>query len=232
MTDEVYTLMETNRERAITKNSAFRRVTNKKPKSASYGVEGKTAQELALLNGPLMSYDMKKFYTREDFMAMPADIREHYIKCLIDRYEISYQVISTDQFGMEKGWLLEYLKRKNSSYKSIRKRGNHFSKAGTQRYLEDLAAAMGGSADEKEPEPSEQIAKEPVAEIEQKPVDKYDVMTNPTAKEEQIPTMQANVRSAVFEMDGLDDGVFEMIRRIFGDNNISVKIEVTSKGAA
>lgn len=241
MTDEEFTLMETNRERAIVKNSAFRRVTNKRPKSGNYGVEWKSEKELAKLNGPVVSYDPKKFYNWEEFKALPREWQEDYVKRLIDRYCVSYSTIAIEQFGVKRNRLSDWLIQHNPDYKCLRTRGQTSSAAGKKKYLDDLAAALCGAdatvesgKDEEKAEQEVEIEQEAAVEPEAEKADSYETMAAVEADELAVPALAEEkvsgipaMRRASFEMNGLDEGALDVIRKMFGGLPITVRIEVS-----
>lgn len=93
MTDEKFTLVETNRERANIARSA--RYTNRKGKgSVKIGVEYKTEKELQALNGEVKSYDLSKALSYEEFKALPDDLKNEYFHALYEKHGASDHGIS------------------------------------------------------------------------------------------------------------------------------------------
>lgn len=85
MTDEKFTLVETNRERANIARSA--RYTNRKGKgSVKIGVEYRTEKELQALNGEVKSYDLSKPMSFQEFKTMPEDLQGEYMHALYEKH--------------------------------------------------------------------------------------------------------------------------------------------------
>lgn len=141
MTDEVYTMVETNKERAQMKTGAAHRVNGSKSKNGgNFGVEYKTKKELDAMNGPVAEYNMKTFYNWQEFKAMPLDIQEEYITKLMNRYEIGCKTISINQFGMSKNALFNHLTKYGIGKSLPDRRKYPESKSGKSKYLSDLDA--------------------------------------------------------------------------------------------
>ena len=88
MTDEKFTLVETNRERANIARSA--RYTNRKGKgSVKIGVEYKTEKELQALNGEVKSYDLSKVLSYKEFKDLPDDLKNEYFHALYEKHGAS-----------------------------------------------------------------------------------------------------------------------------------------------
>lgn len=93
MTDEKFTLVETNRERANIARSA--RYTNRKGKgSVKIGVEYRTEKELQALNGEVKSYDLSKAFSYEEFKELPDDLKNEYFHALYEKHGASDHGIS------------------------------------------------------------------------------------------------------------------------------------------
>lgn len=141
MTDEVFTMVETNKERAQMKTGAAHRVNGSKSKNGgNFGVEYKTKKELDAMNGPVAEYNMKTFYNWQEFKAMPLDIQEEYITKLMNRYEIGCKTISINQFAMSKNALFNHLAEHGIGKNLPDRRKYPESKSGKSKYLSDLDA--------------------------------------------------------------------------------------------
>lgn len=93
MTDEKFTLVETNRERANIARSA--RYVNRKGKgSVKIGVEYKTEKELQALNGEVKSYDLSKAMDYREFKDLPDDLKNEYFHALYEKHGASDRGIS------------------------------------------------------------------------------------------------------------------------------------------
>lgn len=206
MTDEAYTLMQTNRERAIVKRSAANKVCGAKTHYAgSFGVEGKSAKQLAAMNGPVMSMDPRKFYTWKEFKALAPNLQIEYLEKLVFRYNIGLEVIAKEQFGLTNGSaLMKHMTRHiDLNYKSPNKPGFRSSKAGKEKYLNDMTEAWCPAPAE-EPAPELPETTETKTETTVEETNAMDTMTNPAPETSAAPEMPAADIHMNIHMNGLD----------------------------
>lgn len=113
MTNEAYTLMETNRDRAIVRRSARYKKGGSKSKKCTLGHEYKSKKELDKMNGEVKSWKMTDFYSWQEFKQMPEDIQVEYINHLLDTYKIGITAIGPNLFHISKVSLERYLANRN-----------------------------------------------------------------------------------------------------------------------
>lgn len=207
MTDEAYTLMETNRERAIVKNNAFKRVTGRHTNGGSFGVEGKSQAELTAMNGPVMSMDPRKFYTWKEFKALAPNLQIEYLEKLVFRYNIGLASIATEQFGLSScASLVKHMTRNiDPNYKSPNRLGFKPSKAGREKYLNDMAEAWcPAPVEEPTPELPETTETKTETPVEETNAAMDTTMTNPAPETSTAPEMPAADIHMNIQMNGLD----------------------------
>lgn len=241
MTDEAYTLMETNRDRAIVKNSAFKRVTGRHTNGGSFGVEGKSQAELAAMNGPVMSMDPRKFYTWKEFKALAPNLQIEYLEKLIYRYNIRLEVIAKEQFGLNNSSaLMKHMTRHiDQNYKSPNKSGFKSSKAGREKFLNNMAEAWCTSpVEEHVPDMPETTATKTETTVEE--TNAMDTMTNPAPETSAAPETPAADIHMNIHMNGLDMNLLshlaEMLRNypnipiniVIGGGNIVIGGEMNN----
>lgn len=90
MTDERYTLAQTNRERKTTARSASHRVNGSKSKRCTLPSDTLTPAQIRKLSGPVLTYSMDRPYTLAELKGWPADLRHEYMQSLLDRYQPSH----------------------------------------------------------------------------------------------------------------------------------------------
>lgn len=83
MTDESYTLSQTNRERKTIARSAAHRVNGSKSKRCTLPSDSLTQAQLKKLSGPVITYDMDKPHTWAELKLWPDDLRSEYITKLL-----------------------------------------------------------------------------------------------------------------------------------------------------
>lgn len=119
----------------------------------------RTKKELAAMNGEVKTYKEKPFYTREEFVELPEDLRLKWVNSIINRYCVGRTSVARIIFG-QKDFLdtrvdLQYVNK-----------GPHGAGAakGNKKLTEDFLAFKNGlkMADkQREPEAAELQAKEP-----------------------------------------------------------------------
>jgi len=83
MTDEAYTLQETNRERAIVKKSAAHRKGGARSKRCSLPSDGMTRRQWERRNGEVITYNLSKPMTYAQYKTVPSYEKGNYLrKCL------------------------------------------------------------------------------------------------------------------------------------------------------
>lgn len=229
MTDEAYTLMQTNRERAIMKRSAANRVSGAKTHYAgSFGVEGKSTKQLASMNGPVMSMDPRKFYTWKEFKALSPNLQIEYLEKMVYRYNIGLEAIAKEQFGLNNSSaLMKHMTRHiDPNYKSPNKSGFKSSKAGREKYLNDMAEAWCTSPVEEHvsdmPETTATKTETPAKET-----NAMDTLTNPVLETFAEPETPAADIHMNIHMNGLDMNLLSHLAEMLRNYpNIPVNIVI------
>ena len=96
------------------------------------------------MNGEVISFDPRKFYTWQEFKALPDEYQLKYVNSLINRYNVGVSNISVEVFGLSRAALFFHLDRKGL-LQYVNKGGNpHDSKrtvAGRKKLVADVEAA-------------------------------------------------------------------------------------------
>ena len=236
MTNEAYTLMETNRDRAIVRRSARYKKGGSRSKKCTLGHEYKTEKELNKMNGECLSWKLTKFYTWEEFKEMPEDIQVEYINYLIDTYGIGLSSIEREVFDCAGGTLRNHLKKRGLINK-IRER-----KAGGSTNRKNLVWFKQMIAEERNPKIEEAPKDEPVngevcdvyipdpimrniekvTKIEEEPVEipKYEPIEQPF---QQVSTMAF---STEYISNKIDRNMLDTIEHMFKGKKLRVSISV------
>lgn len=113
MTNEAFCFESTNRELAILKRSAAHKRNGSKSKSCRLEVDKMSQKQIAKQHGPVESWKLTDFYTWEDFLKMPNDIKIEYINRLISTYRVGLFAISEILFKKPSQSLYRWFYRNN-----------------------------------------------------------------------------------------------------------------------
>lgn len=111
MNDAEYLFKQTSKERAI----IARGDKHKKRQGGRYvrlPSDHLTRKEREAMNGELLTFDTKKFYSWDEFKKFPDDLQLRYLNSLISRYGVGLQTISTEIFKMNKTATAEFVRKK------------------------------------------------------------------------------------------------------------------------
>ena len=108
MSDEEFMFHKDVLEKKSTGRSAYC-----KGKSGRRGLSNgyKTDKELAKMNSEIVTYDLKHFYTYEEFKKMPKDIQVEYLQKLTDTWHVGSAAISAVLFELNRTALDQHLKK-------------------------------------------------------------------------------------------------------------------------
>jgi len=84
MTDEAYTMHETNRERAIVRRSAAHRKCGAKSKACSLPSDGMTRRQWERRNGEVITYNLSKPMTYVEYKRIPEYEKGNYLRNCLD----------------------------------------------------------------------------------------------------------------------------------------------------
>lgn len=217
MTDERYIYNQDIREKKIIGYGAKHKKNGSKSKKCSLPSDFLTRKEKAKLNGECKSWDMKKFYTWDEFKQMPDDIALHYINGLVNRYGIGLRTIESEVFNLSANVLRNYMIRKDL-FKFINKgsTGSAGVKA-KKRLLSD----MEKSSKNEESVVEEMSSKESIVEEmpdDEKVNEPYESSLN-----------KADIQCVSMDLNGFDDGIWNYFKEYFKDQNIIVHISIQTK---
>lgn len=119
----------------------------------------RTKKELAAMNGEVKTYKEKPFYTREEFVELPEDLRIKWVNSIINRYGVGRTSVARIIFG-QKDFLDSHV---DLQYVNKGPRG-HGAVKGNNKLTADFLAFKNGqnsAAAQREPEAAELQAQEP-----------------------------------------------------------------------
>lgn len=122
MKDEEFIFRQEVREKKRIGAGAFHKKNGSKSKKCTLPSDRLTRKEKEKLNGECKSWNLKTFYSWDEFKSMPSDIQLEYVNSLINRYDCGLTTISkilfekapsTLSFHMKYHGLLDYVNNKN-----------------------------------------------------------------------------------------------------------------------
>lgn len=215
MTDLQYVYQSDIREKKSIGRGAFHKKCGSKSKKCTLPSDYLTRKEKAKLNSECKTYDMRKFYTYEEFKRFPDDIRLQYVNSLINRYNIGLGTIAERVFHVSNAALRKNLEKSNLlNFVNKSSKGSAVTK-GTNQLLVDMGLAVEEVADA--PESNDRGIQNP------------DAMTE--AVEYPIETrVFANFHSMRIEMNDWDSDILDFLRTRFagGDYHITITVDKDS----
>lgn len=142
VSDEEYIFYQDIKEKKAAGRGVFHRKCGSKSKKCTLPHERLTKKELAAMNGEVMSYDPRAWYTWKEFKKLTMEWQVNYVNSLITRYNCSCSGICQYIFGINRTTLSNYFK-KVGQLEFINNRDAHWrtTAAGDQKLKEDVEAA-------------------------------------------------------------------------------------------
>lgn len=176
MSDEEFIYRQDIKEKKMTGRGAFHKKGGSKSKKCNFPSDYMTRKEKQALNGEVFSYDPRKWYSWEEFKAMPIEYQIKYINSLLTRYNCSFAAIAKHVFQISGVGLRNHFTRQkqlqyiNMPAKSIGKA----LQAGNEKLREDIEKALQSNQDKEIQNESEETT-EPT--LEEKVADAIDTVT-------------------------------------------------------
>lgn len=226
MTDIQYVYQSDIHEKKSTGRGVFHKKNGSKSKKCTMPSDYLSIKEKMGMSGECKTYNMRKFYTYEEFKQFPDDIQLQYLNSLINRYDVTIAAIADELFHITPAGLYKYL-RKHELLKYINKAPNGKSAMA----LRGRARLM--SAIEKANTHVEETILEPEVETYSiKVVESESIVEAPEhALEEPFePKVFANFRSMRIEMNDWDSDILDFLRTRFagGDYHITITVDKDS----
>lgn len=112
MTDEAFVFNQTVRERKVTGYGAYHK-KRRGGRTIRFPSDNLSRREKQQMNGEVVSFDPRKFYTAEEFSMLPPEHKATLINGYIDKYDVGLSNISKIVFEKSKCWLYKELEREN-----------------------------------------------------------------------------------------------------------------------
>lgn len=225
LSDEEYVYRQDIKEKKSAGRGAFHKKNGSKSKRCKFPSDYLTKKEKMAMNGECVSYDMKKFYTYEEFKTFPDDIQLKYINGLINRYNVTVSAIAEEVFHITPTGFFKHLRKKDLT-QYINKAPNGKSSIAVEGRARLMIAIEDANKPKEEVVP-EPVIEEPIPESE--PAIKG-VTPEPVVEEPTEPKVFANFHSMRVEMNDWDSDILDFLRTRFagGDYHITITVDKDS----
>lgn len=231
MTDLQYVYQSDIREKKSTGLGIFHKKNGSKSKKCTLPSDYLTRKEKMAMSGECKTYDMRKFYTYEEFKQFPDDIQLQYLNSLINRYDVTIAAIADELFHITQTGLYKYL-RKHELLQYINKAPNGKSAMALQGRARLMSAIEKANNPVEEPIPEPEVETPPVEVVESEPIVEAPPIEDPEpALEERFESkVFANFRSMRIEMNDWDSDILDFLRMRFagGDYHITITVDKDS----
>ena len=244
MTDEEYVFHQDVRQKKRISYGAFHKKNGARSKKCNFPSDYMTKKELLKMNSEPITYDLKKFYTYEEFKKFPNDIAAQYIQRLTDTYHVGSNAIGTHLFGLYAGCLETYL-RAHLIYDRIK--WNGFTGAKARVYVAQFKHDIELAREDTE---IVEVVEEPKAET---PIDisVEEQKEEPVAAKEEIQTRrrhsgtytskepeecpipkpkQGRILKTSMIFDGFDMETFLFLSKRYEGQDIIVELNIRERG--
>ena len=246
MTDEEFMFHQEVRQKKTTSYGAFHKKNGARSKKCNFPHDYLTKKELLKMNSEPITYDLKKFYSYEEFKKFPKDIAIAYLQRITDTYHIGVRSIATIMFDVSFSTLDTYL-RNHLIYDNVK--WNSFSGRKGATYSAQLRHDVEESRKAETPKPVEEPAEETVVElpvdisieepavevIEEKPKSNKRRSGTYTNKKVEEPEVQKSKQSKILKtsmiFDGFDLETFLFLSKRYEGQDIVVELNIHERGS-
>lgn len=226
LSDEEYVFRQDIREKKSTGRGVFHKKNGSKSKKCTLPSDYMTRKEKMAMSGECKTYDMRKFYTYEEFKQFPDDIRLQYLNSLINRYDVTIAAIADELFHITPTGLYKYL-RKHELLQYINKAPNGKSAMALQGRARLMSAIEKANNPIEEPILEPEVVTPTIEPImEAPPIEDPE----PALEEPFEPKVFANFRSMRVETNDWDSDILDFLRTRFagGDYHITITVDKDS----
>ena len=231
MTDEEYLFHQDVKQKKKISYGAFHKVNGSRSKKCNFPSDYMTKKEILKMNSEPITYDLKKFYTYEEFKQMPKEIATEYIQRLTDTYHVGVRTISSVLFGLGESTFAHHL-RTRLIYDSIKWNSFSGSKgaAYAAQFKRDIEAAKTETKIEVEQNKNDISADVDVKQVE--PEKKVSKKKDSMASENEtiyISKHQPKIVNAEITFDGFDLETFLFLAKKYEGKEVAVKLSISGK---
>ncbi len=229
MTDLQYVYKQDIREKKSTGRGAFHKKCGSKSKKCTLPSDYLTRKEKMAMSGECKTYDMRKFYTYEEFKQFPDDIRLQYLNSLINRYDVTIAAIADELFHITPTGLYKYL-RKHELLQYINKTPNGKSAMALQGRARLMSAIEKANNPAEEPIPEPEVETPPVEVAEPEPI----VEASPVEVAVPEPIIAekktlSDIRHVAIDLNGFDDDLWNFFKGCFKNQEVSIHMSIQVK---
>ncbi len=229
MTDLQYVYKQDIREKKSTGRGAFHKKCGSKSKKCTLPSDYLTRKEKMAMSGECKTYDMRKFYTYEEFKQFPDDIKLQYLNSLINRYDVTIAAIADELFHITPTGLYKYL-RKHELLQYINKTPNGKSAMALQGRARLMSAIEKANNPAEEPIPEPEVETPPVEVAEPEPI----VEASPVEVAVPEPIIAekktlSDIRHVAIDLNGFDDDLWNFFKGCFKNQEVSIHMSIQVK---
>jgi len=242
MKDEEFIFRQEVREKKRIGAGAFHKKNGSKSKKCTLPSDRLTRKEKEKLNGECKSWNLKAFYSWDEFKCMPDDIQLEYVNSLINRYDCGLTTISKVLFGkapstlsfhMKSHGLLEFVNNKNRVSTKGSERLEQAIKEAKEapkplEYQHSDTTPVAKVESVQETDQGLEIKATPILN-ENPDVQKFIQMaTNTLPEPPEHLTPATTISDFLIRMDRFDDDIWEFIKGLyFMEDDLQITISVT-----
>lgn len=204
MTDERYVYVQDIREKKSAGYGAFHKKNGSKSKKCNFPSDYLSRKEKNKMNGSIITLNLSKFYTWDEFKNMSPDFQVEYLQYIADKYKAGNETIAIEVFGITGPSLRTYLV-KHGIDKKIEFKAVRGSKVNRLHLHEAVKKQRQGD------EPEEQ----PVQEEETPPQETVEEQKN-----------VSTVLKSTIEMTEFDMNMIELMKKMYVGSSVRVTITV------
>lgn len=235
MTDIQYVYRNDIREKKNTGRGAFHKKCGAKSKKCNFPSDYLSRKEKMAMSGECKTYDMRKFYSWEEFKQFPDDIQLRYLNSLITRYDVTISAIAEEVLHITPSGFYRYLNKKDKSaenefLKYINKAPNGHSSAAIQgraRLMSEIEKA-NNPVEETIPEP--EVEAPPVEVVESEPIVEapHVEVTEPEPVIVEKKSL-SDIRHVAIDLNGFDDDLWNFFKGCFKNQKVSIHMSIQVK---
>lgn len=241
MKDEEFIFRQEVREKKRIGAGAFHKKNGSKSKKCTLPSDRLTRKEKEKLNGECKSWNLKAFYSWDEFKCMPSDIQLEYVNSLINRYDCGLTTISkvlfrkapsTLSFHMKSHGLLEFVNNKNRVSTKGSKRLEQAIKEAKEapkplEYQHSDTTPVAKVESVQETDQGLEIKAIPILN-ENPDVQEFIQMTTKVSEPPEHLTPATTISDFLIRMDQFDDYIWENLKDLFCmEEDLQITISVT-----
>lgn len=231
MTDAEFIFRKEVQEKKRNGYGARNKKNGSKSKKCTLPSDYMTRKEKQALNGEVKSWDLKKFYSYEEFKQMPDDIQIEYVNSILSRYDVGIHAIESIVFERSgrSCFLHKHFQQKGLSQYLNKFPGGRPKKSNIERLKKDVEKSRHVLATVKSVEETDQGLKVEANLNETNPeVLKFiHAAMDSVPEAPEHPGLATEISDFLIRMDRFDDRIWEWIKELFAlDDNLQITISI------